>query len=130
MVASGKSCDGPEPKCGSKMLWGGLCGGFGLVGVILLIVAFTSTVCVCGDNSSTWCKDPDGCISGGAWWALVLFGCVFCTLANVFICGVCACCCFAPEAGAAGAAPAAAAPVAAPVAAPAAPVAAEAAKPE
>merc|ERR1719375_3105764 len=103
MVASGKSCDGPEPKCGSKMLWGGLCGGFGLVGVILLIVAFTSTVCLCGDNSSTWCKDPDGCISGGAWWALVVFGCV-----------LCACCCFAPEA-AAGAAPAAAAPVAAPV---------------
>ena len=42
MVASGKSCDGPEPKCGSKMLWGGLCGVCGLVGVILLIVAFTS----------------------------------------------------------------------------------------
>jgi hypothetical protein len=42
MVASGKSCDGPEPKCGSKMLWGGVCGGCGLVGVILLIVAFTS----------------------------------------------------------------------------------------
>merc|ERR1719335_217771 len=120
MVASGKNgaCDGPEPKCGSKMMWGGLCGVCYLVGIILLIVAFTSTICVCGDNS--WCKDPDGCISGGAWWALVIFGSISITLANVFVCGVCACCCFAPEGAAAtGPAVAQAAPVAAPaVAAP------------
>merc|ERR1712159_36485 len=71
------------------------------------------------------CSSGD-CDFGGlptaAFFALLIFGIIGIICGIVFSCGVCACCCFAPDDAAAGAAPAAAAPVAAPVAAPAAPV--------
>merc|ERR1719506_2720946 len=139
MVASGKSCDGPEPKCGSKMLCGGLFAVALLLGIILFIVNIATTTCVCldlgpsnhsggpactGTNTDKCCAVPggeEGCMTAGTKLLLWIVGSAFISAAWVFLCGVCACCCFAPEAGAEGAAaPAAAAPVAAPVAAPAA----------
>merc|ERR1719454_2517407 len=51
MVASGKSCDGPEPKCGSKMLCGGLFAVALLLGIILFIVNIATTTCLCGTTA-------------------------------------------------------------------------------
>jgi hypothetical protein len=130
MVASGKSCDGPEPKCGSKMLCGGLFGVSLLLGIIMFIVTFASTTCLCGstyknheggpacngNNDSTCCiwGDESGCMTGGTKLLLWLVGGAFISAAWIFLCGLCACCCFAPEVGSAPVAPVAQAAPAAP----------------
>merc|ERR1719482_2215533 len=141
MVASGKSCDGPEPKCGSKMICGGLFAVALLLGIVMFIMSFASTTCLCStgsrnneggpkctktgtpgnyqnnnDSACCWWGDESGCMTGGTKLLLWLVGGAFISAAWIFLCGLCACCCFAPEVGSAPVAP-----VAVAQAAPAAP---------
>jgi hypothetical protein len=126
------------------MLCGGLFAVALLLGIVVFIIGLATTTCLCLDlgdanhsggpactgtapnytNKDKCCAregGEEGCMTVGTKTLLWIAGSAFISAAWIFLCGVCACCCFAPEDGAAGAAaPAAAAPVAAPVAAPAA----------
>merc|ERR1711934_555529 len=126
MVAKGavaKGADGAaagEPKCGSKMLFIILCSVSSLLMLICLGIAFGTKTCLCsgtsgcdkeggpactvgwGCNGATqedccvW-GDETGCMTAGTQTLLILIGILFIVAGSVSICGICACCCFAPE---------------------------------
>jgi len=94
--------------------------------------SFDTAKCVAAVNAAsgttaqkkqTACETSECNMGGlpmGAYWFLVFLGVTGIIMAIVSSCGICACCCFAPEEGTlAPTAAAAAAPMAAPVAAPA-----------